>query len=186
MHYVCIAWTIYIVWTDSVALCCRRILAWLGLAILLTSFAGLAFHTRSMWLPPLSDALYGTRHGFRVDRYGRQVDDMAADQDAGNVHLISIDSQRSDARAESSQAALLGQGGAGMPDRAPVPAFAAANEANPARSSSPSRTGENRDSSITASQEGAENKREGSPGAASQPPGVSSERSATPNKGTAP
>ncbi len=173
-------------WTDSVALCCRRILAWLGLAILLTSFAGLAFHTRSMWLPPLSDALYGTRHGFRVNRYGRQVDDMAADQDAGNVHLISIDSQRSDARLETSQAAVLNQGRTGTPDLAPAPPIAAANGANSAHSSSPSRAGKSRDSSITASQEGAENKREGSPGAASQPPGVSPETSATPNKGIAP
>ena len=46
----------------AVLLHCRRILAWLGLTIMLaSSLAGLALHTRSMWLPPLSDALYGVR-----------------------------------------------------------------------------------------------------------------------------
>ena len=62
----------------------------------------MAFHTREMWVPALSDAIYGTRHGFRVNHYGRQVDD----HDEGNVHLISIDYQRSEAGVKAPEAAL--------------------------------------------------------------------------------
>ena len=77
-------------------------LGWLGLAVLLASLAGMAFHTREMWVPALSDAIYGTRHGFRVNHYGRQVDD----QDDGNFHLIGIGSQSSEADVKTPEAAL--------------------------------------------------------------------------------
>lgn len=78
------------------------LLGLLGLAILLASLAGMAFHTREMWVTALSDAIYGTRHGFRVNRYGRQVDV----HDEGNVHLISIDGQRSEAGVKAGEDAL--------------------------------------------------------------------------------
>ena len=78
------------------------LLGWLGLAVLLASLAGMAFHTREMWVPALSDAIYGTRHGFRVNHYGRQVDE----HDEGNVHLISIDGQRSEVEEKALEAAL--------------------------------------------------------------------------------
>lgn len=104
---------------------CRRIVAWLGLAILLASMAGLVFHIRHMWLPALSDAMYGTRHGFRVNRYGRQVDDTAAEQDEGNVHLINIGSERSEGRAKGSQVAAPDQEVQGAPDESLAPSTAA-------------------------------------------------------------
>ena len=77
-------------------------LGWLGLAVLLASLTGMAIHTREMWAPALSDAIYGTGHGFRVNYYGRQVDE----HDEGNVHLIGIDSQRSEAGMKAPEAAL--------------------------------------------------------------------------------
>ena len=87
----------------TLAFTCRRVfLGWLGLAVLLASLAGMAFHTREMWAPALSDAIYGTRHGFRVNNYGRQVDE----HDEGNVHLIGIDSQRSEAGVKAPEVAL--------------------------------------------------------------------------------
>ena len=115
-------------------------MGFLGLAILLASFGGLAFHTRSMWLPPLSDALWGTRYGFRVNRYGRDVDDMAADQDEGNVHLIRIEREMSGAALKGVQvAALPDQERGSEPDEAPAPSAAAAVGAAAAQASSPVR-----------------------------------------------
>ena len=164
------------------ALHCRRILAWLGLAILLASLAGMAFHTRSMWLPPLSDALYGTRHGFRVNRYGRQVDDMAADHEEGDVHLISIDSQRSDGRGKSGQGNFPHVAGAAMPDEALMPSGVLAVSTDTGHALSHCRRDKDglSASSIPASSGGVESVSD-----SGQLPGVGQERSASRSTGTA-
>ena len=134
-------------------------MGFLGLAILLVSLGGLAFHTRSMWLPPLSDALWGTRYGFRVNRYGREVDDMAADQDEGNVHLIRIESEMSGVAQKGVQvAALPHQDRGSKPDEAPAPLAAAAMGAAAAHASSFVRPtgGAPRENGASASDEGEE------------------------------
>ena len=136
-----------------------------------------------MWLPPLSDVLYGTRHGFRVNRYGRQVDDMAADQEEGGVHLISIDSQRSDGRGKGSQGDSAHVAGAAMPDEALMPSGVLAvsvTEAGHALSQSRQGDSGSSASSNPASSVGVRSVQDNG-----QLPGVSQERPASQSTGTA-
>ncbi|CAK0779409.1 hypothetical protein CVIRNUC_004766 [Coccomyxa viridis] len=150
----------------TLAFTCRRVfLGWLGLAVLLASLAGMAFHTREMWAPALSDAIYGTRHGFRVNHYGRQVDD----HDEGNVHLIGIDSQRSEAGVKALEAPLP------PVDREESEVNAAGDVANAASSASigrPTDTGQEGSDSMSGSAEGAQQSLQGADRAGTVGPGA--------------
>ena len=144
-------------------------MGWLGLAVLLASLAGMAFHTREMWAPALSDAIYGTRHGFRVNHYGRQVDE----HDEGNVHLIGIDSQRSEAGLKAPEAASPHVDREESEATAvPIAAGDVANAASPASIGRPADIGQEGSDMLSGSAEGARQGLQGADRAGTVGPGA--------------
>lgn len=86
-----IDWDLMQTWTVM----CRLVFAWVALAMVLASVAGLLLHTRSVWAPALSDLFTSMRYGVSGrSRYAAHKDD--ADEmrlirlEAGNGHAGGI------------------------------------------------------------------------------------------------
>lgn len=66
----------HVIMKDVALLSCRLVFAWVALAMFLAAMGGLVVHTRSIWVPAISDLFLSMRYGVSSrGRYGRYGDD---------------------------------------------------------------------------------------------------------------